>query len=69
MITFARYKNKIFHLFRYMRIIRVLLIFCFISLVTNLDAQDFLQKYDSITDKNISSFMNDWKEWSMSVCR
>ena len=50
-----------------MRIIRILLIVCFACLVTNLDAQDFLQKYDSITDKNISSFMNDWKEWSMSV--
>lgn len=55
------------HLLRDMRIIRVLLIFCFACLVTKLDAQVFLQKYDSITDKNISSFMNDWKEWSMSV--
>lgn len=50
-----------------MRIIRVLLIACFACLVTNLDAQDFLQKYNSITNKNLSSFMNDWKEWSMSV--
>lgn len=50
-----------------MRIIRLLLIVCFTCLVTNLNAQDFLIKYDSITDKNISSFMKDWKEWSMSV--
>lgn len=48
--------------------LKEIVILVFLMFMTNcLYAQDFLLKYDSITRKNLSAFIKDWENWSISV--
>lgn len=48
---------------------KLMIMICFVFSVAKMNAQEFVERYDSVTIENLPQFMDDWAKWSKKVAK